>query len=498
MASTPDLGPTPRPDPDGGGGVPSAHHASHEDGGSDEVTLAQSQVTGLTAALAGKADAGSLPVVTTDVAIHVRDTGGAWPLTEMSPSADFAAWETAGGPAWWGIEDGDVVAVNDTITPTRCGIYVYDAGVGFSRHSDFLTVGSLRQRIVSSRLKYSHLNPDPAAAPAGGIPLLGSAEPTAAAADGDAIGSVGWTPQFWVDSWTFDANNALIAAGGRSVLAVTAVADPDAAIPAIDGTQNPIHTTVGDFGTGGDFPIEILGGGTILIPHPNHSDHGTEIWRIPNGPTAWTLEASLSEVGAIGRLLAVGDLVVCTSSDVSGGVFIAGIWVICPTADFSTVECRRLAPLDAAAGTPSMRTLGTGATQAAAGNDPRIVAAAVERVPVTDPNGADITTGDGQAWVVVPDVWTGRTITAVHAGLTTASSSGAPSIQLARTRSGSTVDVLSTAVTIDADELTSFTAATPPVVDTANDDLATGDLLRVDVDAAGTGAKGLVVFVTVS
>lgn len=54
MASTPDLGPTPRPDPDGGGGVPSAHHASHEDGGSDEVTLAQSQVTGLTADLSGK------------------------------------------------------------------------------------------------------------------------------------------------------------------------------------------------------------------------------------------------------------------------------------------------------------------------------------------------------------------------------------------------------------------------------------------------------------
>lgn len=36
-------------------------------------------------------------------------------------------------------------------------------------------------------------------------------------------------------------------------------------------------------------------------------------------------------------------------------------------------------------------------------------------------------------------------------------------------------------------------AATPGVVNPANDDLATGDLLRVDVDTAGTGAKGLVV-----
>lgn len=48
-------------------------------------------------------------------------------------------------------------------------------------------------------------------------------------------------------------------------------------------------------------------------------------------------------------------------------------------------------------------------------------------------------------------------------------------------------------VTIDANEVSSYTAATPGVVNPANDDLATGDLLRVDVDTAGTGAKGLVV-----
>jgi len=33
--------------------------------------------------------------------------------------------------------------------------------------------------------------------------------------------------------------------------------------------------------------------------------------------------------------------------------------------------------------------------------------------------------------------------------------------------------------------------ATPPVIDAANDDVATGDLIAVDVDVAGTGTKGL-------
>jgi len=120
------------------------------------------------------------------------------------------------------------------------------------------------------------------------------------------------------------------------------------------------------------------------------------------------------------------------------------------------------------------------------------------QVLVTDPNGSAITTGDGKAYVTVPAAWNGLSILSVHCGLTTASSSGTPTVQLARTRSGSTVDVLSTAVTIDANELTSYTAATPPVVNGSNDDLATGDLLRVDIDVAGTGAKGLMVLIAVA
>lgn len=54
-----------------------------------------------------------------------------------------------------------------------------------------------------------------------------------------------------------------------------------------------------------------------------------------------------------------------------------------------------------------------------------------------------------------------------------------------------TVDMLSTALTIDANEKDSKDATTAAVIDTDHDDVATGDELRFDVDVAGTGTKGL-------
>ena len=57
-----------------------------------------------------------------------------------------------------------------------------------------------------------------------------------------------------------------------------------------------------------------------------------------------------------------------------------------------------------------------------------------------------------------------------------------------------TADMLSTKLTIDSAETDSATAATAAVIDTANDDVATGDRIRIDVDAVHTTAsKGLVV-----
>lgn len=52
-------------------------------------------------------------------------------------------------------------------------------------------------------------------------------------------------------------------------------------------------------------------------------------------------------------------------------------------------------------------------------------------------------------------------------------------------------DILSTRITIDANEKNSKDAVTQPVINLANDDVSWGHHIRIDVDQAGTGAKGL-------
>ena len=77
----------------------------------------------------------------------------------------------------------------------------------------------------------------------------------------------------------------------------------------------------------------------------------------------------------------------------------------------------------------------------------------------------------------------------VRGSLTTASSSGIPTVDINETGSGT---ILSTKLTIDANEKTSLTAATVVVVsDTA---LADDAEVTIDIDVAGTGAAGLKVY----
>jgi hypothetical protein len=100
-----------------------------------------------------------------------------------------------------------------------------------------------------------------------------------------------------------------------------------------------------------------------------------------------------------------------------------------------------------------------------------------------------VTTGDGKIIFCIPSCLNGFNLVAAHAFVTTVSSSGLPTVSLLNVTDS--VDMLSTNITIDANEYTSYTAATSPVIDTAHDDVATGDLIEINVDVAGTGAKGL-------
>lgn len=107
---------------------------------------------------------------------------------------------------------------------------------------------------------------------------------------------------------------------------------------------------------------------------------------------------------------------------------------------------------------------------------------------------ATLNTGDGQLQFCIPPALNGLNLTDAQAYVTTVSSSGTPTIQLRNVTDS--VDMLTTKITIDASEKTSYTAATPSVIDTAHDDVATGDIIAVDVDVAGTGAKGLGLLLT--
>lgn len=93
-----------------------------------------------------------------------------------------------------------------------------------------------------------------------------------------------------------------------------------------------------------------------------------------------------------------------------------------------------------------------------------------------------ITTGTAKVTFRMPY---GFTISDIRASLSTASSSGIPTVDIKE--AGTTI--LSTLLTIDATELTSTTAAAPVVV--SDTSLADDAQMTIDITVAGTGAKGL-------
>lgn len=101
-------------------------------------------------------------------------------------------------------------------------------------------------------------------------------------------------------------------------------------------------------------------------------------------------------------------------------------------------------------------------------------------IPISDETTA-ITTGTAKVTFRMPYAFT---LTAVRASLSTASSSGIPTFDI--NEGGSTI--LSTKLTIDANEKTSTTAATAAVI--SDSALADDAEITIDVDVAGTGAKG--------
>jgi hypothetical protein len=98
----------------------------------------------------------------------------------------------------------------------------------------------------------------------------------------------------------------------------------------------------------------------------------------------------------------------------------------------------------------------------------------------------DITTGTAKVTFRMPYAFT---VTEVRASLTAVSTVGTPTIDI----NEGGVSILSTKITIDANEKSSTTAVTPPVI--SDSALADDAEITIDIDVSGTGAKGLKVYI---
>lgn len=112
---------------------------------------------------------------------------------------------------------------------------------------------------------------------------------------------------------------------------------------------------------------------------------------------------------------------------------------------------------------------------------------------------AAITTGDGKAYFRIPKEYNGMNLIDVDVAVTASSTSGYIEVQLARGRQASAgvphtfSDMLSTRVTIDQNEYDSQYSATTTVINTSNDDVLDGDLIRIDVDRVGSGPSAVLI-----
>ncbi len=105
---------------------------------------------------------------------------------------------------------------------------------------------------------------------------------------------------------------------------------------------------------------------------------------------------------------------------------------------------------------------------------------------------ANVAAGAGKFYIHIDSKLNHMNLVRTHAEVIIAGIGGATEIQIANVTDS--VDILSTKLTIDSGETGSDTADAAAVINTANDDVATNDVLRVDVDTVSTTPpKGLIV-----
>ena len=192
--------------------------------------------------------------------------------------------------------------------------------------------------------------------------------------------------------------------------------------------------------------------------------------------------------GNYSGLTTVGDIIYVTSDDNSPDNWLIVFVSRVPTATTTTegkVELAIASELNT--GTDAARAV---TSDALAGSN--YGTAVVPLIPFNSITAC--ATGDhaGSITFRVPSILNGFNLVGVAAANNTAGTTGTMDIQVHNITQ--TADMLTTKITIDSGETDSSTAATAAVIDAANDDVATGDQIRVDVDAVQTTpATGLMV-----
>ena len=100
----------------------------------------------------------------------------------------------------------------------------------------------------------------------------------------------------------------------------------------------------------------------------------------------------------------------------------------------------------------------------------------------------DVATGDGKAYITIPEALNGMDLIRAQATVVTAGTTNATTVMIHNVTDA--VDMLSGAISIAS----GGTVGTVGTINTSNDGVATNDILRVDVDSVSTTApKGLMV-----
>ena len=167
----------------------------------------------------------------------------------------------------------------------------------------------------------------------------------------------------------------------------------------------------------------------------------------------------------------------------------------------------KLAQITTASKVSGASFTGLASIPSGAGDIPAANAKAIMRkeltVAITSPTDP-VTTGDGAFYFTCPPILNGMNL--VDADASTITAGTGVTVMIARGRRSavdgalSFVDMLSTAITIDAGEYDSANAATAPVINASNDDIVVStyvDVLRFDVDvASGAGLEIRLAFQT--